>query len=294
MNYEIKNGLVGMRPYLMVYKHYIPYTLSGECALVLIGGGGHRMKVWERTPDGREGWAPFFAKNGREVIVVEWTCNSPEVYRCSKKALCRLGQKENMRLIKDVVEKEIGLKKKIALFGWSMGGPQAFKLATDIIPERVSAVFGYAATGPLNFFKQKTRYKLFLNRPFKISEESIEHICDSPFFPKRHKNNYVRKYMLPISPRMMAIQAKHLKFKKEWPSLSIKKTKNIPPTFLVNGTLDKGHIFEKEKIFIEWLKKYQKDITLKYVKGFPHLGMLCMGNEKIAKLYLDWLKKRSI
>ena len=77
MKYLIEEGWVGRKPYVMVFRTYKPQKISNESVVVLVSGGGHRMKVWEKTPDGRRGWAPLLAEAGREVIVLEWACNSP-------------------------------------------------------------------------------------------------------------------------------------------------------------------------------------------------------------------------
>lgn len=297
MNYRIKTSVVGQKPYFMKYNHYLPNKLSSDSVIVLVCGGGHLMKVWEKTPDGRKGWAPLFAKKGREVITVEWACNSPDVYKCSQKELCQLTQKENMNLIKQVVDKAVPKNRKIAFLGWSMGGPQVFKLACDIIPKRTVAILGYGATGPLNFFtppSENSQKPVDLDKPFKISLEAILRITDSPLFPKKYLKKYEWEYLVPFSPAMSAIQSKRLAVKKYWNLLTIKNTKKIPPIFLVNGERDQGHQPAKEKTLLNWLKKYQKDVSVKYAKDFPHSGMLCRNNNKIVNIYLDWLKQHKL
>ena len=298
MTYKIKTGHVGHKPYFMAYKHYVPNNeTAGDAVMVLVGGGGHRMKVWEITPDGRPGWAPSLAEKGREVITVEWACNSPEIYCCSAKELCRLTQKENMDLIKRVIEKEVPRARKIIFLGWSMGGPQVFKLACDIVPRRSAAILGYATTGPLNFFKptaESNQRPVDLEKPFTFSQNTIDILCNSQLFPKKHIKDYIKNYLTPISPAMVAIQAKHPAFKNYWRWLTVKNTRNIPPVFLVNGTYDPGHRPAKESVFINWLKRFQNDATLKYIKGFTHLGMISYGNRKAVRLYLDWLKGRGL
>lgn len=285
MNYRIQDGLVSAPPCKMAYKHYYPEKSSGAI-LVLICGGGHTMKVWETTPDGRDGWAPIFASNGREVIIVDWVTGPISIT-----------QRENMELIKKVVEKEAGdSNRKIVFLGWSMGGPQAFILAADILPEKTVAVLGYGATGPLNsYFPDRDQQKpIDLQSPFNISKATIDRISNSPFFPIEYKDKYIREYLIPFSPLMMAIHSKKTEVAQYWPILTVKNPLNTPPTLLINGSLDLGHAAEKQTHFQNWLKKYQPDSTFVYVKNFPHLGMLCRGNEKIVQLYLDWLKKRGI
>ncbi len=297
MNYVVRTRVVGKNFYFMKYNHYRPNRLSGDSVLVLVCGGGHLMKVWEKTPDGRKGWAPLFAEKGREVITVEWACNSPDIYQCSRQELCQLTQKENMDLIRQVIDKEVPRDRKIVFLGWSMGGPQVFKLATDIIPQRTAAILGYGATGPLNCFNptsEQMQKPINLNQPFEIPREDVLRISDSPFFPKKYLKKYMREYLVPFSPLMVAIQSKRLAAKKYWNLLTIKNPKKLPPILLVNGERDQSHQPAREKVLINWLKKYQKDVLVKYIKDFPHSGMICRNNHKVVDLYLEWLKAQQL
>lgn len=55
-----------------MYVHYrIPATLTGKLPIVLVHGGGLTGASWETTPDGREGWATYFARKGYAVYVVD-------------------------------------------------------------------------------------------------------------------------------------------------------------------------------------------------------------------------------
>lgn len=295
--YYAADGAVGKKPYLMTYRHYFPSHKTNDSVLVLIGGGGHLMRVWEITPDGRKGWAVLFAEKGREVITVNWACNSPEIYSCSKKELCALTQRENMDLIKQVITREVSDKRKVVFLGWSMGGPQAFILATDIIPTLTAGIMGYAATGPLNYFflpssnKQKP---LNLQRPATISGKIISHFCKTTGFNRKLQKQYADKYLLPFSPTMLAIQKKQTQVKEKWDILTIKNPKRIPPTLLIRGTSDDSYTAERVGLLAGWLRKFQKDISVKQVKGFSHLGMLGHRNDQLVGLYLDWLKQRGL
>ena len=285
MKYRVENGSVNGYSRQMAYKHYYPEKSSGAI-LVLICGGGHTMKVWAETPDGREGWAPIFAQNRREVIIMDWATEP-----------LSLTQKENLDLIKKVVEKEVpDQNHKIVWLGWSRGGPQAFILGTDLMPKRTAAILGYGATGPLNFYDPDNLPgdSINLQELVKISPTKIEQISDSPLFPKEYKEKYIEEYLIPIPPLMTAIQSKHPAVADRWEILTVKNPNLIPPVLLVNGTFDPGHSPEKEKPFENWLRRYQSDVTFVYVNNFPHLGMLCYGNEKIARIYLDWLKEREL
>ena len=220
----------------------------------------------------------------------------PEAYSCSVEELCALSQKKNLELIRQIVNKETAKDRKIIFFGWSMGGPQALVLAADVFPEKTAAVLGYAATGPLNYYRPRLREKLGsldLKSPYFIPRPTIDLISDSPLFPKKYKEKYIREYLIPMSPLMVAIQRKLQEVKDKWSILTVQNPRNIPPLFLINGSRDQ-HGTRKGKALAKWAGKFQKDVTLKYARGFCHLGMLCRGNEKLVDWYLNWLTERGL
>jgi pimeloyl-ACP methyl ester carboxylesterase len=54
----------------MYVQYRIPKAVSGP-AIVMVHGSGHTGATYETTPDGREGWATYFARKGFPVYVVD-------------------------------------------------------------------------------------------------------------------------------------------------------------------------------------------------------------------------------
>ena len=54
----------------MYVQYRIPKSVSGP-AIVMVHGSGHTGATYETTPDGREGWATYFARKGFPVYVVD-------------------------------------------------------------------------------------------------------------------------------------------------------------------------------------------------------------------------------
>ncbi len=54
----------------MYVQYRIPKTITGP-AIVMVHGSGHTGATYETTPDGREGWATYFARKGFPVYVVD-------------------------------------------------------------------------------------------------------------------------------------------------------------------------------------------------------------------------------
>src|SRR5262244_4644898 len=54
----------------MYVQYRIPKSVSGP-AIVMVHGSGHTGATYETTPDGREGWATYFARKGFPVYLVD-------------------------------------------------------------------------------------------------------------------------------------------------------------------------------------------------------------------------------
>jgi pimeloyl-ACP methyl ester carboxylesterase len=54
----------------MYVQYRIPKTVNGP-AIVMVHGSGHTGMTYETTPDGREGWATYFARRNFPVYVVD-------------------------------------------------------------------------------------------------------------------------------------------------------------------------------------------------------------------------------
>ena len=54
----------------MYVQYRIPKTVAGP-PIIMVHGSGHTGVTYETTPDGREGWATYFARKGFPVYVVD-------------------------------------------------------------------------------------------------------------------------------------------------------------------------------------------------------------------------------
>jgi pimeloyl-ACP methyl ester carboxylesterase len=55
----------------MYVEYQIPEDRKHKYPIVLVHGGGQIGAAWHTTPDGREGWAPYFLRRGYAVYVVD-------------------------------------------------------------------------------------------------------------------------------------------------------------------------------------------------------------------------------
>lgn len=66
-NYNAETEVIGQ----MYVEYQIPQERIHEYPVVFIHGGGQIGAGWWTTPDGREGWAPYFLRHGYAVYVVD-------------------------------------------------------------------------------------------------------------------------------------------------------------------------------------------------------------------------------
>jgi pimeloyl-ACP methyl ester carboxylesterase len=64
----------------MYVEFQIPHTRRHQYPMVFIHGGGQIGAGWWQTPDGREGWAPYFLRRGYAVYVVDVPARGRSAY----------------------------------------------------------------------------------------------------------------------------------------------------------------------------------------------------------------------
>src|SRR5262249_29610618 len=55
----------------MFVEYYIPKGGPAKAPVVMVHGSNHTGMTWMTTPDGREGWASYFLRNGHPVYIVD-------------------------------------------------------------------------------------------------------------------------------------------------------------------------------------------------------------------------------
>jgi pimeloyl-ACP methyl ester carboxylesterase len=83
----------------MYVQYRIPKTVSGP-AIVMVHGSGHTGATYETTPDGREGWATYFARKGFPVYVVDHSGRGRSGFNPT--AINRARAESNAALIPDI------------------------------------------------------------------------------------------------------------------------------------------------------------------------------------------------
>ena len=72
-------------------EYQIPQAQKSRYPLILLPGGGHEGKVYETTPDGREGWATYFVRKGFPVYNSDGVNRGASSYDITNIVLVRQG-----------------------------------------------------------------------------------------------------------------------------------------------------------------------------------------------------------
>jgi pimeloyl-ACP methyl ester carboxylesterase len=72
-------------------EYQVPLAQKSKYPLILLPGGGHFGKVYETTPDGREGWATYFVRKGLPVYNADGVNRGASSYDITDIVLVRQG-----------------------------------------------------------------------------------------------------------------------------------------------------------------------------------------------------------
>lgn len=73
-------------------EYQIPHEPRSRYPIILYPGGGHGGKVYETTPDGREGWSTYFLRQGFPVYLVDGVNRGGSSYDITNIVLVRQGR----------------------------------------------------------------------------------------------------------------------------------------------------------------------------------------------------------
>lgn len=155
---------------------------TGKLPIVMLHGGFHNGTAYLATPDGREGWAPFFCRRGHDVHVMDWPGHgrSPTNAHFLELSMADVGRSLGVLL------QEIG---PAIVFAHSAGGPIAWWVAENH-RALVRAIVGIAPGSPANLVPE-----LPLDPSQSVGNAATDHaICaptDRPAFVDR---SFIRTY----------------------------------------------------------------------------------------------------
>ena len=189
-----------------------PDKLGSMPSIVMIHGGGHTGSCFFATPDGRPGWAPYFAARGYRVIVPDWP------------GVGRSGYVPYDKLTGELVCERLGAlisaqSAPVIVMTHSMSGPYGWKLL-EKSGKNITALLAIAPGPPSNVQKpvqilsetpervevqMATKLSISLKDPLVANQDLIDKKLiglNSTQFPRSAKAAY-EATLVTIPPRLI-------------------------------------------------------------------------------------------
>jgi pimeloyl-ACP methyl ester carboxylesterase len=291
------NFFVGPEPFPMYVESFIPAKVTHETPIVLIHGCCTTGAGFVSTPDGREGWAKYFVRQGWKTYVVDLPGHGrspmPENYPTMS--------------LQRAVDDNVALVQKIGrsiFIVHSIGGMIGWKLC-ETVPNEVAAIIGVAPVPPANMPKGSFPAASAIGQSFVTSglgpylpedkpawyklEVAKDAFASATLFPSEAMDQYYGS-LVPESPRAI-----NELMNKDGMGLTADPQKFAQvPKVIITGDQDQRHpraVDAEAAKFLGADHIYLADVGL---PGHGHPMYLDKGNEKIAQLILDWLHKKGI
>jgi pimeloyl-ACP methyl ester carboxylesterase len=206
-----ETGLIGA-PVPVYFETIEPERPSGRPTVLMIHGGAHTGACYQRTADGRRGWAYVFAERGYRTVVPDW----PGTGRSGYVPLAAL---TGATVVEGLGALARSLGGPLVLLTHSMSGAYGWRLA-ELNRGLIHAVVGVAPAPPGNIQKAAPVYaetettieteasgrrvSIDKTRPIVPTRDFVERklIGESRFFPRERLAEYAAS-LRPIPPRLL-------------------------------------------------------------------------------------------
>ncbi len=268
--------------------------------IVMLHGGFHTGSGYLATPDGRAGWASFFAAKGHTVYVPDWPGHGRSPVGQDFAALSTRDIAQSMAVLLEDVGPAI-------IFAHSASGPIAWWLAAER-PALVVAVVGIAPGPPANIQQPlpddseaiaKLRYDQAAgcpiysppSAPVWVDREFIRTFwASSPRFPHEAFEAYARS----IVPESATVLNERFHIGGKGLSISSIEAFAARPVLIVTGELDPRHPRAVDASVAAFLGAKHLWLPDVGVLGNGHMLMLETNSDEIAELISEWLAKQSL
>jgi len=267
--------------------------------VVMVHGGCHTGASYIATPDGREGWAGRFARDGHDVYSIDWPGHgrSPACADLPKLTTREIAQ--SIRVLLDAIGPAV-------LLVHSASGPMAWWIAENA-PASVAAVIGIAPGAPANILPvlpddpdevAKLRDDMSLgcpvmmpeDRPVVVGEAFIRaYWANSPRFPAQAFAAYAHS-IVAESARLF-----NERFNIGGQGLAIRDPANLTmPKLIVTGDLDLRHPRTVDEATARYVGAEFVWLPDHGIHGNGHMTMIEDNSDEIAGLLLGWLHTKGL
>lgn len=272
-------------------------ALPGKKTILLLHGGAHTGSCYLRTPDGRAGWAHYFARHGWRVLVPDWP-------GCGRSGYLPMAELDGERLVNGIGEILRAVGEPCVLLTHSMSGAYGWKLLEEY-GRHIETLVSVAPAPPgniqpqpiilsdaegsmeLQLFEGASRLRISRGQPF-IADRSFavrKLIGSSSQFPWRSLNDYTTS-LVPVPPRLIW-QRNNI----ENSQLRIEKPGALRGrrVLVLTGTNDTDHPVAVDRKIVDWLASVGADVHHVVlgehnIHGNGHMLMLEENSDAIAAL----------
>ncbi len=269
-------------------------SVARRTPVVMVHGGCHTGACYIATPDGREGWAGRFAREGHDVYCVDWPGHGRSPACVDLPNLATREIAESIRVLLDAIGPAV-------LLAHSAGGPMAWWIA-ETAPASVVALIGVAPGAPANILPvlpddpdevAKLRDDVTLGCPVMMPEDRPVVVADAfiraywanaPRFPMHAFPTYALS-IVPESARLF-----NERFNIGGQGLAIRDPANLTmPKLIVTGDFDPRHPRAMDKATAQYLGAEHVWLPDRGIEGNGHMPMIEDNSDEIAALLLAWL-----
>jgi len=288
-------------PFNMYCERIVPTHRRFPFPIVMVHGVAHTGACYKTKPDGKRGWAYFFAEQGFEVCVLDW----PATGRSGVVPFERITGAFMVEAIAALVRT---FKGKVILLTHSMSGPYGWKVA-ELLGNKIVMVIGVAPGEMGNISSEPhvvSRHRedvtvrmawgdLHLNlREWLQNDDAFVRkklIGESRQFPCAHLEAYVAS----LQPRHPRLTFERLNIDGSQLRIDPKKLRETK-VLVVTGTNDADHTRDIDGRIVTFLKQHGVDAEFLWLgdqgmTGNGHMLMLERNSDQISAAICSHIKR---
>jgi pimeloyl-ACP methyl ester carboxylesterase len=294
-----ETGLI-TAPVAVYFETFAPAAASARPSVVMVHGGAHTGSCYQRTADGRRGWAYLFAERGYRTVVPDW----PGTGRSGYLPLDRL---DGATVVEGLSALIRSLPAPVVLLTHSISGCYGWRLL-ELHGDVIDVVVGVAPGPPGNIQPvapvyaetaseieteaSGRRVRVDKTAPVVPTRDFVERklVGDSRYFPREQLAGYAAS-LRAIPPNILLerqnVHGRQLRVS-DPQKLAGKRI------LVITGTADLDHAREVDGAIVTWLNANGAKADFCFlgdrgIVGNGHMLMLEENSDEIADIILDWL-----